>query len=73
MELETDFPDHRRRSQIRSPAGAILLIPHAGWNRIYTQLTPEEITRLQGIDKIKAWYDNSMERCRNAQHLSDSR
>ena len=65
MELETDFPDHRRRSQIRSPAGAILLIPHAGWNRIYTQLTPEEITRLQGIDESKLgmttqWKDAEM-------------
>ena len=65
MELETDFPDHRRRSQIRSPAGAILLIPHAGWNWIYTQLTPEEIIRLQSIDESKLgmttqWKDAGM-------------
>ena len=65
MELETDFPDHRRRSQIRSPAGTILLIPHVGWNRIYTQLTPEEIIRLQSIDESKLgmttqWKDAGM-------------
>ena len=51
MEILTDFPDHRRRSQIRSPAGAIMLIPHTGYSRIYTHLAPEEVARLQSIDE----------------------
>ncbi|KAL9127138.1 MAG: hypothetical protein Q9217_003928 [Psora testacea] len=54
MELETDFPDHRRRCHIRSPAGAMMLIPSAtGLNRIYTQLTPTEVAGLGGVDRFQ--------------------
>ena len=54
MELETDFPDQRRRSHIRTPAGAMMMIPSAGGlNRIYTQLSPTELAGLGGIDKAQ--------------------
>ena len=40
MQLDTDFPDRRSRAAIRSPAGAIMMIPNGGGlKRIYTQLT----------------------------------
>ena len=52
MELETNFPDQRRRSHIRTPAGTMMMIPCAGGvNRIYTRLTPSEITDLGGVSK----------------------
>ena len=52
MQLDTDFPDRRRRAAIRSPAGAIMMIPNGGGlNRIYTQLTPKETASLGGEDE----------------------
>ena len=52
MELETDFPDQRRRCHVRTPAGAMMMIPSpGGTNRIYTQLSPDEIAGLGGVDK----------------------
>ena len=54
MELETDFPDQRRRSHIRTPAGAMMMIPSAGGlNRIYSQITPTELAELGGVDKTQ--------------------
>ena len=55
--LGTDFPDIRRRSLIRSPHGAIMIIPNAGnGNRVYTQLTPKEVTELEAMnDPQSAW------------------
>ncbi|MCJ1379283.1 hypothetical protein MMC17_002384 [Xylographa soralifera] len=51
MEFESDFPDVRRRSIIRSQYGAIMLIPNAGGgNRVYTQLSPKELADLKAID-----------------------
>ena len=51
-ELETDFPDQRRRCHIRTSDAAMMLIPSAGGlNRIYTQLTPDEVASLGGVDK----------------------
>ncbi|MCJ1433540.1 hypothetical protein MMC27_002903 [Xylographa pallens] len=52
MELESDFPDVRRRSMIRSRYGAIMIIPNAGGgNRVYTQLSPKELSDLAAMDK----------------------
>lgn len=52
MQLETNFPDQRRRSHVRTPTGALMLIPSAGgWNRIYTQLSPAEVANLGGVDR----------------------
>lgn len=52
VQLDTDFPDRRRRAVIRSPAGTIMMIPNAGGlNRIYTQLTPKEAASLGGVDE----------------------
>ena len=52
MQLDTDFPDRRRRAAIRSPAGAIMMIPNGGGlNRIYTQLTSKETANLGGVDE----------------------
>ncbi|MCJ1389080.1 hypothetical protein MMC18_001934 [Xylographa bjoerkii] len=51
MEFETDFPDVRRRSVIRSRCGAIMLIPNAGGgNRVYTQLSSKEVADLGAMD-----------------------
>ena len=50
MQLDTDFPDRRRRAAIRSPAGAVMMIPNGrGLNRIYTQLTSKETASLGGV------------------------
>ena len=55
MQLDTDFPDRRRRAAIRSPAGAIMMIPNGGGlNRIYTQLTSKETASLGGIDESQS-------------------
>ena len=52
MQLDTDFPDRRRRTAIRSPAGALMMIPNpGGLNRIYTQLSPKEAASLGGVDE----------------------
>jgi len=52
MQLETNFPDRRRRAAIRSPAGAIMMIPNGGGlNRIYTQLTSKEAASLGGVEE----------------------
>ena len=52
MQLDTDFPDRRRRAAIRSPAGALMMIPNGrGLNRIYTQLTSKETASLGGVEK----------------------
>ena len=61
MELETSFPDQRRRSHIRTPAGTMMMIPCAGGvNRIYTRLTPEEIADLGGVDKAHLAHSGSI-------------
>ena len=55
MELETSFPDQRRRSHIRTPAGALMMIPCAfGINRIYIQLTPSDLASLGGAGSSKS-------------------
>ena len=52
LQLETDFPDSRRRAVIRTPAGAVMIIPNAGGaNRIYTQLSPEEAVGLGVVNQ----------------------
>ena len=52
MRLDTDFPDRRRRTTIRSPAGALMMIPNPGdLNRIYTQLSSKEAASLGGVDE----------------------
>lgn len=54
MQLDTDFPDRRRRAVIRSPAGATMMIPNGrGLNRIYTQLTSKETAILGGINELQ--------------------
>ena len=55
MDFETNFPDIRRRSMIRSRYGAIMLIPNSGGgNRVYTQLSPTEVADLGGIDESQS-------------------
>ena len=52
MELESDFPDVRRRSLIRSRYGAIIITPNVGGgNRVYTQLSPKELADLAAMDE----------------------
>ena len=52
MQFETDFPDIRRRSVIRSRYGAIMMIPNSGGgNRIYSQLSPKEVADLGGMEE----------------------
>ena len=55
MVLESDFPDVRRRSMIRSRYGAIMIIPNAGGgNRVYTQLSPKELADLAAMDESQS-------------------
>ncbi|KAI4159291.1 MAG: hypothetical protein LQ342_006695 [Letrouitia transgressa] len=59
LELETDFPDQRRRCHVRTPAGAMMMIPCGGGvNRIYTQLSPAELASLGGVDRQSAKSDS---------------
>ena len=54
MQLDTDFPDRRRRAVIRSSAGSVMMIPNSGGlNRIYTQLTPQEAASLGSVDETQ--------------------
>ena len=59
LELETDFPDIRRRSLIRSQHGAIMIIPNAEYgNRVYTQLSPKEIAELESMNNPQSvWFE----------------
>ena len=61
VELETEFPDIRRRSLIRSQLGAVMIIPNAGYgNRVYTQLSPKEVAELEAMNHLQsAWSGKS--------------
>ncbi|KAL9043772.1 MAG: hypothetical protein Q9214_003052, partial [Letrouitia sp. 1 TL-2023] len=61
LELETNFPDHRRRCHVRTPAGAMMMIPCGGGvHRIYTQLSPAELASLGGVDRQSAKSDSNL-------------
>ncbi len=63
VSVKTDFPDIRRRCNIRTEQGSLMLVPHAGNGvRIYTLLSKEEDEAL-----LRSEYDGVCERRTNDQ------
>ncbi|KAL8825948.1 MAG: hypothetical protein Q9191_004102 [Dirinaria sp. TL-2023a] len=46
--VSTDFPDVRRRCNIRTDEANVMLIPHAHGIRIYTLLSQQDVSALEG-------------------------